>query len=68
MPKIKSTDPKTHKHTNLKLSLECHIKAKSAAPMIGEGFYQFVETAIWERLKKLTDEKKISFEKKPIAY
>lgn len=41
------------KFTNLKLSRDCHKRAKSSATMIGEEFYEFVETAINERIDKL---------------
>lgn len=41
------------KFTNLKLSRECHKLAKASATMIGEEFYEFVETAIRDRIDKL---------------
>lgn len=47
------------KCTNLKLSPEAHKTAKATAALLGEGFYQFVEIAIQERLGRLRADGKV---------
>lgn len=46
--------------TNLKIDPEVHRQAKATAVLIQEGLYQFVETAIKERLQRLRSEGKVT--------